>query len=54
VVIKDRRSAVYIMFDHGNESRSTQLTRQIGEHLVAAELGRMGFITGRFTEITGQ
>lgn len=28
--------------------RSTQLTRQIGEHLVAAELGRMGFIATPF------
>jgi hypothetical protein len=28
--------------------RSTQLTRQIGEHLVVAELGRMGFIATPF------
>ena len=28
--------------------RSTQLTRQIGEHLVAAELGRRGFIATPF------
>lgn len=28
--------------------RSTQLTRQIGEHLVAAELGRMGLIATPF------
>lgn len=28
--------------------RSTQLTRQIGEHLVAAELGRMGYIATPF------
>jgi hypothetical protein len=28
--------------------RSTQLTRQIGEHLVAAELGRMNVIAARF------
>ncbi len=28
--------------------RSTQLTRQIGEHLVAAELGRLGFIAAPF------
>lgn len=29
--------------------RSTQLTRQIGEHLVAAELGRMGIIATPFS-----
>ena len=28
--------------------RSNQLTRQVGEHLVAAELGRMGFIATPF------
>ena len=28
--------------------RSTQLARQIGEHLVAAELGRMRFIATPF------
>ena len=28
--------------------RSTQLTRQVGEHLVAAELGRMGIIATPF------
>lgn len=28
--------------------RSTQLTRQIGEHLVASELGRMGFLATPF------
>lgn len=28
--------------------RSNQLTRQIGEHLVAAELGRQGFIATPF------
>ena len=28
--------------------RSTQLTRQIGEHLVVAELGRMGFMATPF------
>ena len=28
--------------------RNTQLTRQVGEHLVAAELGRMGFIATPF------
>ena len=28
--------------------RSTQLTRQVGEHLVAAELGRMGLIATPF------
>ena len=28
--------------------RSTQLTRQIGEHLVAAELGRMNLIATPF------
>lgn len=28
--------------------RSTQLTRQVGEHLVAAELGRMGFVATPF------
>jgi len=29
--------------------RSTQLTRQIGEHLVAAKLGRLGYIATPFT-----
>jgi hypothetical protein len=29
-------------------NRSTQLTRQIGEHLVVAELGRMGFLATPF------
>ena len=28
--------------------RSTQLTRQVGEHLVAAKLGRMGFVAAPF------
>ena len=28
--------------------RSTQLTRQVGEHLVAAELGRRGLIAAPF------
>jgi hypothetical protein len=28
--------------------RKTQLTRQVGEHLVAAELGRMGFVATPF------
>ena len=28
--------------------RSTQLTRQIGEHLIAAKLGRLGFIATPF------
>jgi hypothetical protein len=28
--------------------RSTQLTGQIGEHLVAAGLGRMGFVAAPF------
>jgi hypothetical protein len=28
--------------------RSTQLTRQIGEHLVASRLGRMGYIAAPF------
>jgi hypothetical protein len=27
---------------------STQLTRQIGEHLVAAKLGRMGYVAAPF------
>ena len=27
---------------------STQLTRQIGEHLVAAKLGRMGYLAAPF------
>ena len=28
--------------------RSTQLTRQVGEHLVAAKLGRMGYVAAPF------
>ena len=28
--------------------RHTQLTRQVGEHLVAAKLGRLGFVAAPF------
>ena len=31
--------------------RSTQRTRQVGEHLLAADLGRMGIIATPFAEI---